>query len=287
VFANQNISNADYLIRHIAFYNFLFGNISQFSAQDYFSKTDILFDVINVFICTGNIKKWRISMKKKMVLVVITVLTGFLSLSVSAMAAPEGTVHLNWGQYLNSGDTACPSGKPLINVTRKVINSLDSGTGLSDYDNKWWATSYYNQHIKVVETEDGFCATVTYQGKFESVGGDGPGCALDSNCGESEGRLEAGVTGTFQGGYTADITPADGFNPNDLPTRGNLGTVDPDCDAEAGICDFSPSFGWIQEYFPGANYSLIWWGWVYHAGKNGTWVNAQDPPGNQGNITGE
>jgi hypothetical protein len=33
-------------------------------------------------------------------------------------------------------------------------------------------------------------------------------------------------------------------------------------------------------------YSMTWWGYVYHAGKNGTWVNAADPPGNQGNITG-
>ncbi len=201
------------------------------------------------------------------------------------MAAPKGTVNLNWGKYLNSGDTACPSGKPLINVTRKVINSLDSGTGLSDNNNVWWATSYYNQHIKVVATEDGFCATVTYEGKFESVGGDGPGCALDSNCGEPEGRLEAGVTGTFQGGFTRNLTGE--FDPQE-PTRGNLGTVNPNCVAVAGSCDFSPSRAWIDDYFNNGVWgSYLWWGWVYHAGKNGTWVNATDPPGNQGNIAGD
>jgi hypothetical protein len=224
-------------------------------------------------------------MRKQLFLVAIAVVVSFLFLSGLAMAAPKGTVHLNWGQYLNSGDTACPSGKPLINVTRKVINSLDSGTGLSDNDNLWWATSEYNQHIKVVETEDGFCATVTYKGKFESVGGDGPGCATDLNCGTEEGRLAAKVTGTFQGGYTRYLTGE--FNPM-LPTRGNLGTVDPNCDAVTGNCDFSGSWDWIDDYFDDGSWGeLPWWGYVYHAGKNGTWVNADDPPGNQGNITGD
>lgn len=226
-------------------------------------------------------------MKKQLILAAIAIVASFLFMSGQAIAAPKGTVHLNWGQYLNSGDTACPSGKLLINVTRKVINSLDSGTGLSDNGNEWWATSEFNQHIKVFETENGFCATVTYKGKFESVGGDSPGCNLEGikNCGEDEGRLEAGVTGTFQGGYTRNLTGE--FNPT-LRTRGNLGTVDPKCDAVTGSCDFSPSRAWIDDYFDGGSWgAYLWWGWVYHAGKNGSWVNAQDPPGNQGNITGD
>jgi hypothetical protein len=28
------------------------------------------------------------------------------------------------------------------------------------------------------------------------------------------------------------------------------------------------------------------WGWVYQAQNNGIWINASNPPGNSGDITG-
>jgi hypothetical protein len=186
-------------------------------------------------------------MKKQMILVTIAVAAVFLFMYGPAMAGPYGAVHLNWGYYLNDSDTACPAGKPLINVTRKITNSLDSGTGQNIYGNSYWAYSDFVQHIKVVETADGFCAIVTYLGKVESVGGDGPGCATDDNdvCDDKQG-LEEGVVATFQGGYTMNITGA--FDPQ-LPTKGNLGTFDANCDAVNGECDFSPTYGWINDYF--------------------------------------
>ena len=226
-------------------------------------------------------------MKKQMILVTIAIVAGFLIMSGQVIAGPHGAVHLDWGHYLNSGDTACPPGEPVINVTRKITNSLDSGFGENIYGTVWWAYTDFNQHIKVVETASGeFCATVTYKGKVESVGGDGPGCNTDENddCGDQTG-LAAGVTGTFQGGFTRELTGT--FDPR-TDTNGNLGTLDANCSAETGTCDFSASREWIYDYFPdGVWGSYLWWGWVYHAGKNGSWVNAQDPPGSEGNITGE
>jgi hypothetical protein len=173
-------------------------------------------------------------------------------------------------------------------VRRKIVNSLDSGTGKNQLGTVWWATNEFDQRIKVVETDDGFCATVTYKGKFESVGGDGPGCATDDNdtCGDQDG-LEAGVIGRFEGGYTRTLTGT--FDPV-LRTKGNLGTFDADCDASVagGDCAFSPTRGWIGDYFTDEAWgSYLWWGWVYHAGKNGGWVNAINPPGNSGNISGD
>jgi hypothetical protein len=187
---------------------------------------------------------------------------------------------------LNASETACPSGKKVLDVVRKVTNSLDSGTGSNDYGYVWWATIDYIQQIKVIETAPGeFCATVKSQGSFESVGGDGPGCVNDSNCGSPAGRLEAGVVGTFQGGATISFTGV--FSPGDQRTKGNIGTLDHGCDAStAGGCGGPGFTAWRDDYFTGVSgFSFDWWGWVYHAGNNGSWVNAAS--GNEGNITGD
>jgi len=53
------------------------------------------------------------------------------------MAAPD-VAHLNWGSQVNPGQ--CPAGKLVINVSQRVINSLDSGTG-----GNWWAADNYER----------------------------------------------------------------------------------------------------------------------------------------------
>jgi hypothetical protein len=223
-------------------------------------------------------------MKKQMILATIAVVAGFLFMSGQTIAGPAN--NLNWGYQLNASETACPSGDKVLNVVRKVINSLDSGTGANDNGFVWWAYIDYVQQIQVIETEPGvFCATVKSQGSFESVGGDGPGCVENSNCGTPEGRLESGVVGTFQGGMTLSFEGT--FNPGSMRTRGSIGTLDHNCDAStAQGCDGPGFSAWLDEYFTGvSNKSYDWWGWVYHAGNNGSWVNKTD--GNEGNITGD
>ena len=111
---------------------------------------------------------------KKIILKLSSILLVFFTTPVAFSAPNE---HLDWGHQLNASETACPLGKPVLNVVRKVINSLDSGTGLNDFGFVWWAVIEYVQQVNVVQTAPNtFCATVKNQGSFESVGGDGPGC---------------------------------------------------------------------------------------------------------------
>lgn len=224
-------------------------------------------------------------MKNLMILMAITLIVGFLCLRGQALAEPADGINLNWGHELTASETACPPGNLVLKVVRKVVNSLDSGTGTSDNGNVYWATLDYVQHIQVVETSpNNFCATLKTQGSFESIGGDGPGCRNEVTCGEDVGRLEAGVVGTMQGGAT--LTFEGTFSPGNMRTRGSIGTFDNDCYPVNGACNGSGFRGWVDDYFievPGFTYE--WWGWVYHAGNNGSWVNQAN--GNEGNIIGD
>jgi len=197
----------------------------------------------------------------------------------SAPAAAGPGNHLDWGRSLTATETACPPGVQIVKVVQKVVNALDSGTGLNQYGHVWWATSEYIQHIEIVETAaNEFCATVKSQGSFESVGGAGPG---------NGGDLAPGVVGTFQGGWTNTFT-GEFTNPSGLRTKGSIGTLDANCDPAVadGGCNGPVFSGYLTYYFTNvANFALPWWGWVYHAGDNGSWVNAVS--GNEGDILGE
>ena len=57
-----------------------------------------------------------------------------------AFAAPNE--HLDWGAQLHSGASSCPNGALVINVTQKVVNSVDSGT-----TRLVWAVDDYVRHI--------------------------------------------------------------------------------------------------------------------------------------------
>ena len=171
-------------------------------------------------------------------------------------------------------------------MVRKVINAVDSGTGLNDYGFVWWADSEYVQQIQVVQTgPDSFCATVKSQGSFESVGAIVPGAPTTALAALLKVRLAPGSLGTFQGGMINTFTGT--FDPGGMRTKGSIGTLDGMCDASTATGCPGPVFSaWREDYFTGvAGSSLPWWGWVYHAGNNGTWVNKTD--GNEGDITGE
>jgi len=177
--------------------------------------------------------------------------------------------HLNWGQQLNSGPSECPSGPPVINVVQKVINDDDSGVA-----GNAWALDDFVRQIKVVDTGGGtFCATVSYQGSFTTFAGPSPG---------NTGTVADGVVGTFEGGYVSTLFSATVKAAPHARVRGSIGTFDYMCD-NAFNC---PGFvDWTTLYFDGVSgFDLAWWGWVYHAGNNGSWVNAIS--GNSGDITG-
>jgi len=222
---------------------------------------------------------------KKIIFMWSAILLVFFTTRLAFSAPSE---HLNWGHQLNASETACPSGKPILNVSYRIINSLDSGTGVNDFGTNWWAVIDYVLQVQVVQTgANTFCAKVKNQGNFESVGGNGPGCAELLICGLPAGRLEAGVIGTFQGGYTENFTGV--FNPAGKRTNGSVGTIDQACNPalSSGGCSGAGVTRWLSDYFTAVSGFDFeeWWGWAYHAGNNGSWVNKID--GNQGNITGQ
>ncbi|MCH8111719.1 MAG: hypothetical protein IH905_07165 [Proteobacteria bacterium] len=201
-----------------------------------------------------------------------------------ASAAPDQFPgeHLDWGGTLNSGDSACPVGDRVINVVRKISNGSDNGFGTNTFGNDDWAILEFVQNIQVDDLGGGdYCATLKYQGSLETVGNESPaGGGADS--------MASGIVGTFQGGVTLSFS-ATTFNPDTFRTKGNLGKVDQNCTGTtSGIddCNFSSTTTWISEYFDGVSgLSFDWYGWVYHAGNNGSWINGSD--GDSGDITGD
>ncbi len=161
---------------------------------------------------------------------------------------------------------ACGGGTLVVNVEQKVLNDADSGVA-----GNVWAFDRYERHIKVWQTAPGeFCAVVRYEGKFTTVAGTSPG-GSDSVGDGIEGEMKGGYRATFSGTFAPSA-----------PTHGDLGSYDYACDTSyhcPGYVD------WTTLYFSSTSgFDMPWWGWVYHADGNGTWINAFS--GNSGDITG-
>lgn len=205
-------------------------------------------------------------MKRRTIIMTIAAFLGFLLIGGQAMADPS-TPQLNWGSELNTGQCIGESGGLLvINVIMRVSNDDDSGL------NGYWAEDNYQKHIQVWKVgATTFCAVVRYIGSFSTYEGPSPG---------NTDTIAAGIKGTFQGGYSANITGS--LDPSPLyKTRGNIGQFDFNCDGSGNCPDY---VNWVDEYFnDGWGFTYQWWGYVYHGGKNGTWVNSSD--GNEGDIT--
>lgn len=197
-------------------------------------------------------------------------------LALPALAAPPP--NLNWGARI--ANTHCEpdqAGPPVLNINRRVLNSLDSGFG----DDIWWARDDYKQKVTVYPMEPGtWCVVSSFQGRFHGLAGfDTP---------NDNGQLSGDEHGSFQGGYHAviegELKPRTEFG---WPARGFVGTFDYACDPDASRGTFPPvcpgSVDLFGQYFE-ADYSLAyeWWGWVYRGGRAGTFVNASD--GSEGDI---
>jgi hypothetical protein len=116
----------------------------------------------------------------------------------------------------------------------------------------------------VVSNVHTYCVVAKYDGSFLTTSGPSP---------QGTGTVGAGVTGTFQGGYSGVITGA--FTPGTKRVKGRIGSKDYGCainDSGAAVgCNY---YDWIGDYFPGSSFGYTSWGWTYEAGNNGTWVNA-------------
>lgn len=176
-------------------------------------------------------------------------------------------------------DKCSASGEPVINVTQKVENDVDSGFGSNNFfptETNYWNVESYTRHIRVWPTGDNtWCAIVSYDGgRFN---------AFNNQTGPSgNGLIGPGVDGEMRGGYRATFTGSLSLLLT-WPTIGNVGTFDYRCNLHA-VCP--GRVDWVAQYFLGyTNFEQPWWGWIYEAGDNGTWINAIDvAPAASGNI---
>lgn len=194
----------------------------------------------------------------------------FLGFKVTTSNKQMVTLASELQSQKESKRTQCDSsGAPVIDITQKVVNSVDSGEAGNN-----WAFDSYNRHIQVWKQTNGtYCVLTDYEGKFDAQSGQqSPG---------NTGLLTGKEDGNFKGGYRAVITGAMKTTPL-LKTKGSIGTTDYKCDI-AGNCP--GAFNWTDKYFDTAAVGYLfdyeWWGWEY---RNGTkvWVNASE--GNSGDI---
>ncbi|MBZ0280929.1 MAG: hypothetical protein K8L97_09315 [Anaerolineae bacterium] len=200
---------------------------------------------------------------KKFVIFVMFIL---MMVGSQVMADPEDHLRLNWERQLNP--TQCDYvGSPVINVTYRVINDADSGEA-----GNYWAFDRLNRHLQVwLQQDESYCVLVQMEGRFDAVAGQrSPG---------NTGFLTGSEDGSVEGGYRAIIHGALLSNPT-WPTRGNLGTLDYQCDL-SGNCPGAVS--WPAQYFAaGYSFDYAWWGWIYRGEEDATWINSSD--GNSGDV---
>lgn len=199
---------------------------------------------------------------------VLASIAAFVLLSAAPVfAAP--VEHLDWGAQLHSGASACPSGTLVVNVVQKVLNDADSGVA-----GNTWALDEFVRQIQVVQTgSNTFCATVKFEGSFTTFAGTSPG---------GTSSVSQGVVGHFQGGYVSTQFSATLKSAPDVSTRGNIGIIDYRCDVAPNCPGY---LDWKTFYFDNVSgFDLEWWGWIYRAGNNGSWLNVIS--GNSGDITG-
>ncbi len=190
--------------------------------------------------------------------------------AASVFAGPPE--RLTFGKQVNASQCDPSGGKLVVNVVQRIVNTVDSGFGGNN-----WAFDDLTRQIQVWQmSANTFCAVLKYHGSWVTIAGRSPMNLTD---------ISAGITGTFEGGYQSTLFTATLKDAPLLPVRGNLGTFDYQCDV-LGSCP--GNFFWAEKYFDNiANFDLAWWGWVYHGGANGQWVNAIDPtagPGSSGDI---
>lgn len=178
--------------------------------------------------------------------------------------------NLNSRKELSKSACGQRLGEPVVSVTQKVKNDVDSGFGANAYfpgEANYWNVESYIRHIKVWSTgESTWCATVAYE--------DGHFNAFYKQTGPAgTGLIGSNVEGEMHGGYRATFTGT--FAPTGAwATNGNVGTFDYNCDLHANC---SGRVDWVGQYFPGYTaFDQPWWGWIYNAEKHGTWINASD-----------
>lgn len=191
-----------------------------------------------------------------------------LMLGMPLAASATKGLHLN---KQSTGSNQCAVGSLKVDVHYTLLNDADSGFG-----GNYWANDTLFRHLEIWRHADGtYCVVVDDTGSFVTYAGKSPSGASE---------VGAGVTGTMEGGYIT--TEVEGSFNATHPTRGNIGTYDLECN-QADYCPGS-AVSWVDYFSPlESAHQFAHWGWIYHAGDNGTWLNqAGVSAPESGDITG-
>jgi len=198
-----------------------------------------------------------------------------LTNSQFAAGNTNSKLSLNFGQQLTR-EMCHATGDPIINIEENIVNDVDSGQAGNN-----WAFDTIDRHIQVWNVGlNNYCGIIKDNAFFKGVAGEtSPGQTVlnaTSMTGDEHGKFEGGYRTTIFSGtlYVADQT--------NWPLKGKVKPkpVDYGCNIQ-GTC---PGYiNWTTKYFTNiSGYDLAWWGWIYHGGDSGTWVNAIT--GNAGDI---
>jgi hypothetical protein len=158
-----------------------------------------------------------------------------------------------------------------VDVHYKLLNDYDSGFGGNN-----WANDTIDRHLRIWNQGGTYCAEIEDHGKFVTIAGTSPG---------GSSTVSDGVKGSLEGGYITSNIVGTFAPPGGLATRGDLGTFDLRCNVDSSCPGDRP--GWASYFNPLTSAdSFAQWGWIYHAGKNGTWLNQDPDDASGGDITG-
>lgn len=154
-----------------------------------------------------------------------------------------------------------PGSRSVVDVNFTLTNDYDSG-----FAGNAWANDTIKRHLQIWQESNGtFCARVADDGKFVTFAGASPGGSATVNAGD-KGELRGGYVTTF---FTGTLNPHPAY-----ATNGNLGSFDLMC-TDANTCPGAhPSY--LSYFSATTGDSLAHWGWIYHAGNHGTWLNQDD-----------
>jgi hypothetical protein len=163
---------------------------------------------------------------------------------------------------LAASSPACGGGKPVLAVTYRVQNDVDTGI-----KGNTWAFDDYLRSVRVWRKERGrYCSVSTYNGQFTSIEGASPG---------GKAQLPAGIRGTFSGSSAATFRGR--FAPDGAATQGFLGVKDFACTSADVKGQCSGTWDWLGDYFTAVSgFRYTRYAFRYHASENGTgtWSNA-------------
>jgi hypothetical protein len=187
-----------------------------------------------------------------------------------AVAAQAGALSLNW-QNIAGSQCKSDTARQLVNVSFNVVNDYDSG-----FAGNAWANDTITRNLRVWQVGATYCAQVSDRGSFTTFAGTSP---------SGTRTVSAGVPGDIAGGYVTTFFTGT-FDPSGpYATHGDLGTFDLQCTDASNCPGAHPT---PESYFGSTSgFDLSHWGWIYHAGSHGTWLNQDGTSAaDGGDITG-